>query len=87
LGYASLQRWGFELALATASRRVQSVSLIPGDSLRIVDTLDHLKLTNTSMLDCFFHDSSCWPPIVVLLGVTVGAVLISERHLRHKFHL
>jgi hypothetical protein len=87
LGYASLQRWGFELALATANGRVRSVSLIPGNSLKIADTLNHLKPTNTSMLECFFRDTSCWPAIAVLLAVTVGAVLISEWHLRHKFHL
>ncbi len=87
LGHVSLQRWGFELALASAGGQVQSVSLIPGESLRIVETLDHLKLTYTSMLDCFFHHPACWPPIAVLLSVTAGAVLISEWHLRRKFHL
>jgi energy-coupling factor transporter ATP-binding protein EcfA2 len=87
LGCASLQRWGFELALATVGGRVQSVSLMPGDSLRIVDTLSHLKPTNTSLLESFFHDRFWFLPVVVLLSVTVAAVLLSERHLRHKFNL
>jgi hypothetical protein len=87
LGYASLQRWGFDLALATTGGHVRSVSLVPGNTLTIAETLDHLKLTTTSIHGCFFRDTSWWPPIWVLIGVTAVTVLISERHLRHKFHL
>jgi hypothetical protein len=87
LGYLSLQRWGFELGLRAAPSQVQSVSLMPGPSPRIVDVLAHLKLTHSSVYDCFFHDSSWWPPVVVLAGATVAALLLAEWHLRRRFCL
>jgi ABC-type multidrug transport system ATPase subunit len=87
LGYASLQRWGFDLALTTDSRQVESVSLVSGTPLKIADALDLLKPTHTSVLHCFFQNASTWHAIVVLLAVTIGALLIAEGHLRRKFHL
>jgi hypothetical protein len=87
LGYASLQRWGFELALTTANGQVESVSLAPGRSLKITDTLANLKPTLTPLLHCFFQDTSVWRASGVLLAVAIGAVLFAEWHLRRKFHL
>jgi ABC-type multidrug transport system ATPase subunit len=87
LGFASMQRWGFEIALNMVGGQVQSISLVQGQSLRIVDTLDQMQRKSLSIHDCFFHPGPWWPPVLVLLGVALASAFVSERHLRKKFHL
>jgi energy-coupling factor transporter ATP-binding protein EcfA2 len=87
LGYFSLQRWGFDLALGSVPGQVQSVSLVQGVSPRIVDVIAHLKLTNRTVVDCFFPGHFWWAPPAMLLGATVLSLLLAEWHLRRKFYL